>query len=89
MQLQEGSQRKINWEGYGQGLFKKQKKAIHFKDNKARCNRIYADPVAARSEARTSSARTLDRGFEFRLGRGCLSLVYVVLSCAGTGFVTG
>jgi hypothetical protein len=32
---------------------------------------------------------TLDRGFESRLGHGCMSLVYVVLSCVGTGLATG
>jgi hypothetical protein len=36
-----------------------------------------AGPMAARSEAWVLSARTLDRGFESRLGRGCLSLVFV------------
>jgi hypothetical protein len=31
-----------------------------------------------------------DRGFQFRLGHGCLSLCfYVVLSCAGRGLCDG
>jgi hypothetical protein len=34
---------------------------------------IRSDPVAARSEARALIARTLDRGFEYRLGHVCLS----------------
>jgi hypothetical protein len=34
-----------------------------------------ADPVAAWSEVRNSSARTQDRGFESGSGHGCLSLV--------------
>jgi hypothetical protein len=39
--------------------------------------------VAARSEAWALKARTLDRVFEFRLGHGCLSLVFlcVVVLC--------
>jgi hypothetical protein len=41
--------------------------------------------VAARSEARALSARTLDRAFESRLRHGCLSSsVYAVLSCVGS-----
>jgi hypothetical protein len=48
-----------------------------------------ADPVAARSETRALSARTLDRGFESLLRHGCLSSsVYVVLSCVGRGLAT-
>jgi hypothetical protein len=48
-----------------------------------------ADPVAARSETRTFSARTLDRGFESRLRHGFLSSsVYAVLSCVGKGLAT-
>jgi predicted amidohydrolase len=40
------------------------------------------------SEARALIARTLDRGFKFRLRHGCLSLsFYVVLSCVGRGLV--
>jgi hypothetical protein len=50
---------------------------------------IEADPVAARSEARALSVRTLDRGFEYRLRHGCLSSsVFVMLSCVGGGLVT-
>jgi hypothetical protein len=42
------------------------------------------DPVAARSEARALSARTLDRWFESRLRHECLSSSFhVVLSCVG------
>jgi hypothetical protein len=45
-----------------------------------------ADPVAALSEARALIACTLDREFESRLRRGCLSSsFYVVLSCVGRG----
>jgi hypothetical protein len=52
-------------------------------------NNLLADPVAARSEARSLSARTLDRGFESRLRHGCLSSsVYVVLFCVGRGHAT-
>jgi hypothetical protein len=48
-----------------------------------------AEPVAARSEARTLIARTLDRGFESRLKHECLSsYFYVVLSCVGRGLAT-
>jgi hypothetical protein len=47
---------------------------------------IPADPVAARSEAQALIARTLDCGFESRLGHGCLFLSFhVVLSCVGRG----
>jgi hypothetical protein len=47
------------------------------------------DPVVARSEARALIARILDRGFESRLKRGCLSSsFYVVLSCVGRGLAT-
>jgi hypothetical protein len=49
----------------------------------------YADPVAARSEARALIARTLGRGFESRLKHGCLpSSVYVVLFCVSRGLAT-
>jgi hypothetical protein len=45
----------------------------------------YAEPVAARSEARAFIAR----GFESRLRHGCLSSIfYVVLSCVGRGLAT-
>jgi hypothetical protein len=48
-----------------------------------------ADPVAARSEARALSARTLDSGFESLLRHSCLpSSLYVVLSCTGRGLAT-
>jgi hypothetical protein len=49
---------------------------------------LCADPVASRCKPRALSARTLGRGFESRLRHGCLSLVYVVLSCAGRGLAT-
>jgi hypothetical protein len=50
---------------------------------------IFANPVAARSEARDLIARTLDRGFESRLRHGCLSASFcVVLSCVGRGLTT-
>jgi hypothetical protein len=38
---------------------------------------ITANPVVVRSEAWALSAITLDRGFEIRLGRGYLSLVFL------------
>jgi hypothetical protein len=38
--------------------------------------------VTARSKTRALSFRTLDRGFESRIGYGCLSLV-CVMSCVG------
>jgi hypothetical protein len=48
-----------------------------------------ADPMAALSEARALSARTLDRGFESRSRHGCLSSsLYIVLSCVGRGLAT-
>jgi hypothetical protein len=51
--------------------------------------RDFADPVAARSEARALIARTLDRGFKSYLKHGCLSLSFcVVLSCVGRGLAT-
>jgi hypothetical protein len=50
---------------------------------------LKADSVAARSEARALSARTLDRRFESHLRHRCLSLsLYVVLSCVGRGLAT-
>jgi hypothetical protein len=52
-------------------------------------NNYTADPVTARSEARTLSARSLDHGFESPLRYGCLSsFLYVVLSCVGRGLAT-
>jgi hypothetical protein len=40
--------------------------------------------VAAHSEVRALSARTLDHGFESNLRHECLSLsVFVMLSCVG------
>jgi hypothetical protein len=49
-------------------------------------NFFMSDPVAARSEARALSTRTLDRRFECRLRHGCLSSsLYVVLFCVGRG----
>jgi hypothetical protein len=40
---------------------------------------------SARSKAWALSVRTRDREFESRIGHGCLSFVYVVLSCVGRG----
>jgi hypothetical protein len=52
-------------------------------------NYVDAGPFAARSEARALIARTLDRGFESRLGYEYLSSsFYVVLSCVGRGLAT-
>jgi hypothetical protein len=34
-----------------------------------------ANPVAARSKTRVLSSRTLDRGFETRIGQGCLPFI--------------
>jgi hypothetical protein len=48
------------------------------------------DPVAARSEARAFSPRTLNRGFESRLRHGCLSSSFcVVLFFVGRGLTMG
>jgi hypothetical protein len=50
---------------------------------------MWADPVAARYEPRALIARTLDRGFEYRLRYGCLSSSFHgVLSCVGRGVAT-
>jgi hypothetical protein len=49
-----------------------------------------ADPFPARSKVRELNARTLDRGFESRFGRGCFPWpLCVVLSCVGRALAMG